>query len=172
MSAIIIDAKLRFAKRHETAKTIREATKEEAARQAAIAKAEADGWTLERLRRNFGPSLNQLPFVETTNDGSVTKMARNYWIDRGKESYQEGRNRADQTIAAIYADYGGGGHKLQRIFEGIVSDTIARRARGGRGSRRMSATADGFLDGLSRFICASIAMHQATRDKPDGPRSA
>ena len=172
MSATIIDAKLRFTKQRENAKTIRDATEKEAARQVAIAKAEAEGWTLERLRRNFGPSLNELPFVELANDGSVTKMARNYWIDMGKESYQEGRDRADLTIAAIYADYGGGGYKLQRIFEGIIRNTIARRARGGRGSRRMSATADGFLDGLSRFICASIAMHQATRDKPDGPRSA
>lgn len=52
--------------------------------------------------------------------------------------------------------------KLHRIFEGIIRDTIARR-RGARGSRRTSATVHGFLHGLTRFICASVAMPLAIK---------
>jgi hypothetical protein len=125
-------------------------------------------WTEEEIRRIFHPSVNRLPFVARLDDGEGASSF-NYWSVQpsgdGHADFQCGKEYAALTIEAIYAD-GCGSLALEFIFEALVDDAIARRAKGGRYSRtNILAVGDGFLSGLSRFICAAVTAERQRADK-------
>jgi hypothetical protein len=120
-------------------------------------------WTEEEIRRIFHPSINRLPFVAQLDDGEGASSF-NYWSvepsDNGHADFVRGKEYAALTIDAIYAD-GCGSRALEFIFEALVEDAIARRAKGGRYSRtNILSVGGGFLSGLSHFICAAVAAER------------
>jgi hypothetical protein len=116
-------------------------------------------WTREKIARTFAPSVNALPFVEQLPDGNVISWQRNYWIDQpttnSTADFQRGKAYAALTVDALQAD-GCGPLILEHVFASIVADAVARRAKGGRYSRRqLTPAADGFLHGLARYVTST-----------------
>jgi hypothetical protein len=130
----------------------------EAGSSAVVIKPDFDSgcWTAERMRRACAPSVKLLPFVQLRSDGNPYAPAVSNWnvtsSENPREDFKRGKAYAAMTIQALKAD-DCSSRELERIFEAIVADAVARRRKGGKGSRRiLSPVADGFIHQLSRAI--------------------
>jgi hypothetical protein len=102
------------------------------------------------------PEIMQLPFV-TRIEGRDGEFNINFWnvqSSDGIDDIKRGRKYAKLTIAALgNAKYASVYRALEMMFEAIVTDAIARRAKGGKGSRtNITSVGNGFLSELSKFI--------------------
>jgi hypothetical protein len=115
-------------------------------------------WRPETTRRTVAPSVRRLPFV-TINCDSPCASATNYWNDvptgNGRDDFRRGKQYAALTIKAMTVD-GCASWYLEKIIHAIVVDAVARRAKGGKHSRTLPPTVDGFIHELSRQFCARI----------------
>jgi hypothetical protein len=118
----------------------------------------ADG-TAEKLRRTFGPSGKRLPFV-TMKGGNPSASVTSYWNDapteNGRDDFKRGKKYAALTIEAMTAD-GCASWYVEKIIQAIVADAASRKADGGKHSRTLPPSANGFIHELSRQFCATIA---------------
>jgi hypothetical protein len=119
---------------------------------------EAGYWTPEKLHHTFAPSLKQLPFV------MVTGGRRTYWNDaptgNGRDDFKRGKKYAALAIKAMTAD--GCPWYLEKIIKAIVIDSMSRKAKGGKHSRALPPSVDGFIHELSRQLCANTYLEPAS----------
>jgi hypothetical protein len=91
-------------------------------------------WTPEKVRKVFGPSIKQLPFV-TMTDGSPCANAASYWNDvptnDSRADFKRGKEYGALTIEALAFDRCGPRY-LEHIIEAIICDAVARKAKGGK----------------------------------------
>lgn len=122
--------------------------------------ADAGGWTVEEMRRDFHPTVNSLPFITRSNDANPFSRVVSFWNDTptGNGDHARGRHYANLLVAAMAADRCGG-RPLEQIISAIIDDGMARRKKGGRGSRSMTPTVDGFLRELGRLVCSAIEVY-------------
>lgn len=98
--------------------------------------------------------LKTLPFVSTEwrNDYWPECM----WVDVPTDNYPADRKRGEHfaklTIKAVSTGHYADSRALEMIFDAIVNDAIRRRAKGGKGSRRLPGAVHGYLEGLAKFI--------------------
>jgi hypothetical protein len=96
--------------------------------------------------------LKTLPFVSTEWENEYWPKCM--WVDVPTDNYpadrERGKHFAELTISAI--DRRSDARALELIFEAIVNDAIRRRAKGGKGSRRLPGAVVGFIEGLAKFI--------------------
>jgi hypothetical protein len=129
----------------------------------------------ERLLPDFlGALVDGLPFVRPlAPDGrSPTLERRDYWTDQpsddGATDFQRGKRYARMTTAAMRSLVdASAGHVFARtisvrclecIFESMIRDGIARRVKGGVGSRStLTPAMSGFLSELAREM-ARVAI--------------
>jgi hypothetical protein len=147
-------------------------------------------WTTtpDEARALLIPTVKTLPFV--SKEWKNEYWPKSMWADVPTDDFRgdraRGRHFAKLTLGAIMADRPAHDRALAVIFEHMVEDAIKRRAKGGKGSRRLSGTVHGFLEVLAEFITAqccgggtvtaandyTLAALQAMREAPDQPISA
>ena len=115
--------------------------------------------TPARTRVVFWPSVKARPFVSREWKNSWPKKmwayvpTGNYAVDS-----ERGKLFATLTISAMIADSAAIADQpfhhraLELIFKSIIEDAIRRKAKGGKGSRLMSAAVHGYLETLAKFI--------------------
>jgi hypothetical protein len=122
---------------------------------------EAPELTIAELRRIYAPAFKSLPFVQRKNGTTAVDKPITFWNDTPgfdhKTDCKRGRLYAQMVIEAIAAD-NCGSRPLERTFEAIIKDAVAREAKGGKHARTSPPAVDGFLWELSKFI-ARAASH-------------
>jgi hypothetical protein len=155
--AQIIHASAHFAARRTAAVDAAVATAAEALRAPGIAE--------RRVCQTFEPHVKALPFVAMPDGEPELTIAAplSYWSPAPGATHQDGRTFARLAVSAVLADadaYRGQpcGRRLEQIIEGIVADAVARRLKGGKGSRVvLTPCADGFLRELSAVLMSAGA---------------
>ena len=109
-----------------------------------------------RIYPDLDPRFAGMPFVsEETNAGGwpVEK-----WIDDENATHSDGRQFARLAMAAMAMPhpYHLGSRALEVTLEAIVAQHVAKRVRGGKGSRTMSRAADGFVREIARTLEALL----------------
>ena len=121
-------------------------------------------WTLEEVRSIFAPSVKVLPFVTRDPKKPLDGHPLTWWNDEPGIDHKLDRKRgvayADMLIDTIAADRCGG-LPIERIFESIIEDTVARKIKGGKHSRILPPAVDGFLWQLSRTIATKAGGRPA-----------
>jgi hypothetical protein len=159
----IIPAAARFATRRKTPATLPCGPGEVIDAIPALIEAQP-AWTVEDAHRTYCPEMKLLPFVVMAEDAGPCENAINYWCDEatkhGHVDHKRGRLYAQLTLKAIKASAAKAKRTrtaaplyLEHIFAAIIDDAIERRRKGGKGSRTMSSTVNGFLRELSAHIC-------------------
>lgn len=112
-------------------------------------------WTIADVRRIHAPAFTALPFVTRKEVSDKLSQAISFWNDipsgDGMSDYKRGRIFAGMVVDAIATDQCGS-RPLERAFEAIILDAVARRVKGGKHSRTLPPAVDGFLLELSKVI--------------------